>query len=317
MTTEKAPRSQAVNPASGGGRRKKGWYLGAAAAVALTAGIGVLGPGHERSASAAIAAAAVEAEQVKTLRFSYLDNTSGHERGLNAEIAENAARIRFTRGPAAGAAVTDLRDDEQSSQPGEEVEFDIRDTYLTGFSGLTVKGLGLRASLGGPAWRQDFGTSTRDLLSALLAGEKPADAGSDRVRGVDARHLRVEVGPEVQKSLAKLLAGDPEYLEWFGIYQVKEVRQIDVWVSADDLVRRIQVRGPAGLATIDYYDFNGPKTIGPPVTAPGPAAGTTWALRTCDGPFRNQIPYPTRSPGSDAITMGPATCPGETGPSEP
>lgn len=220
--------------------------LTAAAVVVVLAALtwGILRPGHEPSAVAAVQAAAAKTGGSQTLRANLTierpDGSSSITRGeMNGPDVRIATEHRSTDGQVTSEAIIVVGDT----------------MWETTTAGETTK------SAVAPDDRLvAFGEACEAVLNAALRAEQVTDAGADTVRGTEAKHYSIAVDSAARSALEGLSPGE---LAWFELEYPNEVATIDVWV-ANGLVHRITVRGEMGTSTTDFYDFGANLTIQPP-----------------------------------------------------
>lgn len=129
--------------------------------------------------------------------------------------------------------------------------------YETGTDGTS------RRSTMSPEWdRAPFAEATGNVVRAALTGSDVTDRGTERVRGIETTHYRVEMTAASRAALRALPVTQTAQL---GVQQVgdapeHELTSLDIW-TADGLIRRIVVDVPERTTTYEYYDFNRPVTI--------------------------------------------------------
>jgi hypothetical protein len=100
------------------------------------------------------------------------------------------------------------------------------------------------------------------------AGSDIVHVGRDRVRGVETIHYRTTLDLRQTFLDDARKAGIPaEHVEEM-LEHVDTTRRVDVWVGADDLVRRIVTRSSLGggstMTTIEFFDFGVDEEIEAP-----------------------------------------------------
>ena len=241
--------------------RRASWrYVAVAASVA--AGIvafAVLAPGQTPDAKAAVAAAAASIGDVTSLRASF-----SRPNGINAGLAE----IEFSNGDV--HLVGTYRDFDNSDEPSmrqfeSTIIGDIRYDILDGNgrvmkSDMTEEGVQQMAP---------FTASAEDVVTAALTSADTTELGTEQVRGVAATHYQIRLDDQGRKSLKAL---PQSQLYWFGLDNLDDVSQVDLWVG-DGLIRRISVLHanaapgePQDTATMEFYDFGADITVARPTS---------------------------------------------------
>lgn len=214
----------------------------AAVVVAAVVTVGVLQPGHEPSAVAAVRTAAIntgDTESLRaTLKVQYADGSSSSTFG---EMNGPDVRIRTERLSTDGTVT------------GETVTV-VGDTIWE------TRGEDTTAQLVGDDRLVPFADASEAVLEAALKAAGVTALGTESIGGIEATHYQIELDDTSQAALAGLTPGE---LAWFELEYPDSVTHIDVWV-ADNLVHRIQVRGEASTSIIDFFDFGAAITIAAP-----------------------------------------------------
>jgi hypothetical protein len=218
--------------------------LTAAAAVVIAAvvTVGVLQPGHEPSAVAAVRTAAINTGDTESLRATvkvqYADGSSsstlGEMNGLDVRLETEQVEAD---GTISSSTLTVVGDTGWETSDGSTAAQPVGEDRLV-----------------------PFADASEAVLKAALKAAGVTDLGSENIDGVDATHYQIELDDAARTALAALTPGE---LAWFELEYPDSVTLIDVWV-ADNLVHRIQVRSEDSTSTTDFFDFGAAITIVPP-----------------------------------------------------
>lgn len=213
----------------------------AAVVVAAVVTVGVLQPGHESSAVAAVRTAAINTGDIESLRATvkvqYADGSSSSTLG---EMNGRDVRI-------------------ETEQVSVDGTVDNQTLIVVGETGWeTSNGITTPQPIGDRLVR--FADASEAVLEAALKAAGVTDLGSENVGGIKATHYQIELDDASQAALAGLTPGE---LAWFELEYPDSVTLIDVWV-ADNLVHRIQVESEDSTSVTDFFDFGAAITIAAP-----------------------------------------------------
>lgn len=219
---------------------------GIAAAVLAVVAVTVVGtPGDRPDPVAALTEAATTTGAVDRLRVhaTYVDE--GGTRTLDADVDGRSYHIRSRGEP----RHEDGSDEEWTITIGDQQWSDEDPEPIT---------------VADDERNAPFPEASEAVIEAALRGAEVTDEGTEEVRGVEATHYRIDLGPSGTAALAALA---PNLVAMFELEHPERVTSLDVWV-ADDLIRRISHTfaedGATGSATLDYYDIGADITVEPP-----------------------------------------------------
>jgi hypothetical protein len=241
-----------TRPASAGTRRRRTRLLSLAAAgllIAIAAVI-VFQPGDEPSPAAALTHAVENLSDITSMRATIEVEYPGGD-GATSTLEMNGDDMQSII--AAG----------QSSESWTVVD---GTEYLTRDGQTTVEPLNPNFVL------DPFGQASAAVVTSVLAESPVTEIGTEMVRGVNATHYRLDIGDPSETGLARLPRATAEWFNlWSWVAEEGPDRawdvSIDLWVSDDDLIRRIRVSAdePHRQAfTAEYFDFNADIVITAP-----------------------------------------------------
>jgi hypothetical protein len=101
-----------------------------------------------------------------------------------------------------------------------------------------------------------FSLDPRTLLGLVTSGTDFAAVGNETIDGVPVRHLRA---PHVRDA--------PSLNVSLGPIDTASIRSLDIWVDRDDVVRRLDIAGPAAGYSVQFKDLGVALTIMAPAHA--------------------------------------------------
>lgn len=102
-----------------------------------------------------------------------------------------------------------------------------------------------------------FAQSAAHVVRAALAQADVEKVGTEKVRGTSTTHYRVELSATSRAALSRLPKTETF---WFDLETPGDIATVDVWVTPDNLIRRIQVPGDRN-STTEFWDLGSTITI--------------------------------------------------------
>lgn len=106
-------------------------------------------------------------------------------------------------------------------------------------------------------------------LLRLVSGGEVLDMGADEVRGVDVRQYRAELDSDALAALAEQQQDNP--LVGSQLRQLDGTGRLDLWLSEDDLPRRMRVsfeaQGMTAVLAFEMFEFGVDVDVTPPPSA--------------------------------------------------
>ena len=231
-----------------GASRSRGRLLLVAAAVVVTAAVGIVLAGP--SAPPAYATVVVAAEA--------LGDIEALEGSLTRSSPSRTSESTFR----ANGAAFQLRSEATYADGHVEASEQV---LVDGYLYETIDGQTSRTLADPEQVPAPFARSSSAVISAATTGADVEDLGSEDLGAVSARRYDIRLGPDSVEALSKLERSE---LAWFELEYPERVDTMRVWI-ADGVIRQMELRSADQTTRIEFHNLGQEVDIDTP---PGPYA---------------------------------------------
>lgn len=241
-------------PATASGRRRRPFVLAAAVLAVIALGVGAVAAITSGRSDAEVAepysliAAAESTISARTVDFDLtVSATDVAEMTVSGAVDNESRVVSVTTDlasllalgdaplPFDGTEITALVD---ASNGVIYLDADALGGFLPGDAAWVSIDLGTLAEQSGQTLddlQGEFAVDPTDIARTLLDAGSATEVGVERIDGVDAKHFRVDV--DIAAALADLAQADLDAA--FGDVELPDTITYDVWVTADNQLRRV------------------------------------------------------------------------------